>query len=113
MTQSPLNSITEQEIAQGIMMRPTLVNALEAKLDCAKLIIIDWMTSFEKRFDSDENQPLDDMLNYMYSFDIINLVQPERLSDWQRRVYDSCYSVTKHPSLLIDFDKSPNTPTFI
>ena len=101
------------QIKEGEILQPTMTNKLEARLDSCRLIIVDWMTAFEKRFDSDENQPLEDLLNYMYSFDMVNLLTPEKLTDWQRRVYDSCYSVTKHPGLMIDFDRSVNEATFI
>ncbi len=96
MIPSPLNSITESER----MQEQTLVTHQDALLDTAKQLLLEWMMDFEKRFDSDEDQNIDDMIRYMHTFDLVTKHIGHEPSPWQARIYVTIQAYVEHQEFI-------------
>lgn len=98
MTQSPLNSITEQE--RMPLPDQTLVTRQDALLSTAKQLLLEWMSAYEKKFDSDENQPIDDMIRYMHTFDLVTIHIGHEPTPWQARIFIQTQAYAEHQEFI-------------
>ena len=98
MTNSPLNSITEEE--RMPLPDQTLVTKNDALLSTAKQLLLEWMAAYEKKFDSDEDQSTDDMIRYLHTFDFVTKNIGHEPSHWQARIYVETQAYVEHQEFI-------------
>lgn len=93
-----MNSITEQE--RTPLPDQSLVTRQDALLNTAKQLLLEWMAAYEKRFDSDENQPADDMIRYLDTFDHVVTKIGHEPTSWQARIFIQTQAYIEHQEFI-------------
>jgi hypothetical protein len=90
-----MNSLSEEQL-----MQKTMDTRQDALLDTAKQLLLEWMAAYEKTFDSDENQPIDDMIRYLHTFDLVTLHIGHEPTPWQARIYIQTQAYVEHSKFI-------------
>lgn len=93
-----MNSITEQE--RTPLPDQSLVTRQDALLNTAKQLLLEWMAAYEKRFDSDEDQPADDMIRYLHTFDLVTKHIGHEPTPWQARIFIQTQAYVEHQEFI-------------
>ena len=89
-----MNKISEEQLMQTMHTRQ------DALLSTSKQLFLEWMEVYEKRFDSDEDQPIDDMIRYLHTFEHVTKGIGHEPTPWQARIYVQTQAYVEHQEFI-------------
>ena len=89
-----MGHLSEEQLMQ------TMHTKQDALLHTSKQLLLEWMSYYEKRFDSDENQPIDDMIRYLHTFDLVVMHIGHEPSPWQARICVQTQAYVEHQEFI-------------